>query len=224
VTVERITVVVPACDEQDTVGACLRSIGVAAAACPVPVRTIVVADSCTDGTARIARDAGAEVVNVTFRNVGLVRAAGSAHAVAAAGVDGLWLAHTDADSRVPPDWLCRQWEEACRGADVVAGRVEVDGWQEWPDRLRQVFEHRYRTERHPVHGCNLGVAARAYLLLGGFPLHSVGEDRALVTAAREAGLRVGYPRDLVVRTSGRRCARVTGGGFQLALSLLAETL
>jgi hypothetical protein len=55
--------------------------------------------------------------------------------------------------------------------------------------------------------------ATVYASIGGFPMIPVGEDRALHDAASSSGFTVGYPTDLVVRTSGRRHARVTGGGF-----------
>ena len=49
VGVREITVVVPAHDEAELIGACLESLDVAAAAVSVPVRVVVVADACTDG-------------------------------------------------------------------------------------------------------------------------------------------------------------------------------
>jgi hypothetical protein len=41
-------------------------------------------------------------------------------------LESTWLANTDADSRVPEDWLVRQLEFADAGWDVVLGSVEPD--------------------------------------------------------------------------------------------------
>jgi hypothetical protein len=49
----------------------------------------------------------------------------------------------------------------------------------------------------------------------------IGEDRALHDAASSSGCTLGYPTDLVVRTSGRRHGRVTGGGFHSFLTEMA---
>jgi hypothetical protein len=137
------------------------------------------------------------------------------------------LAHTDADSKVPADWLIRQRWYATRGTDLVVGAVEVDHWRDWPNGLRTAYEAFYRRAqregRHHVHGANLGVSARAYLSLGGFAAVPVGEDRQLIAAAERVGLTVEYAADLIVKTSGRRHARVDGGGFHRFLARMANT-
>jgi glycosyltransferase involved in cell wall biosynthesis len=225
--ITRIAVVIPAFNESANIGECLRSVQVAATACPVEVQIIVVADSCTDDTADIARAAGARVIDVAVRTVGVARAAGCA-AATDAGAAGLWLANTDADSVVPTNWLARQCRYASTGIDVVAGTVAVTDWQNWPPALRLHYDTFYadarRRGRHHIHGCNLGMSATAYRQAGGFTPLSVGEDRAFVDAARTAGLMVTYPDDIAVRTSARRHARVDGGGFHTFLTAMAAGL
>jgi hypothetical protein len=44
-----------------------------------------------------------------------------------------------------------------------------------------------------VHGANLGVSARAYLAVGGFPPVSAHENVALVTALKTGGWRACTP-------------------------------
>jgi glycosyltransferase involved in cell wall biosynthesis len=221
--IDRIAVIVPAYNEATSIAECLESIG--AAARGVPTRVIVVADSCTDGTARIARFLGAEVIEVAVRNVGRARAAGCAYALRT-GVDGLWLAHTDADSTVPATWLRRHYQYANGGTDVLAGTVEVVDWHEWPTDLRTRYEQFYAAAisagRHHVHGCNLGVSAVAYQRIGGFAPLAVGEDRDLLGSARADGRTITYASDIAVRTSARRHARVVGGGFHSFLGLMAD--
>jgi glycosyltransferase involved in cell wall biosynthesis len=221
----RVCVVVPAHNEARLIQRCLGSVARAARACVARVEVIVAADSCTDGTVRVARAMGARIVEVRVGNVGRVRAAGCAEALREGGA-GLWLAHTDADSTVPEDWIARQLRYADHGMDLVAGTVEVDRWQDWPAKLRTRYEEFYqdaqRAGRHHVHGANLGLSGAAYRCLGGFAPLEVGEDRALLAAAERAGLAIAYPTDLAVRTSGRRRARVVGGGFHRFLAGMAD--
>ncbi|WP_436535302.1 glycosyltransferase [Actinoplanes sp. HUAS TT8] len=225
-----IVVVVPAHDERARLPACLAALRAAAARVPVPVRLVVVADACSDDTAALAVAGGAEVVTCTERNVGRARAAGVAHALSEAGLPSgpsrapglvpaagdLWIANTDADSRVPRDWLRWQLAHACNGADLLAGTVRVDDWSGWPDPLPTEYERRYAARvaghRHGhVHGANLGVRATAYLAAGGFPPIACDEDRALVAAVRATGGRVVADSRCPVRTSARPDGRAPGG-------------
>lgn len=205
----RLAVIVPAHNEQDLLPACLHSLAVAARL-PVAVELIVVADACTDGTAGLAAAAGATVLTTTGRNVGRARAAGMDHALRN-GVDGRWLATTDSDSRVPPDWLRWHLGHAQAGTDLLAGSVVVDDWSVRPDGLAAVYEQGYRSAALHVHGANLGVAAHAYRAAGGFPPVRHSEDVALIDAVRRnGGLVVADPR-CPVTTSARRSGRAPHG-------------
>lgn len=57
----KLAVVVPAHDEASGIGQCVMSL-LACARPPNGVRIVVIADNCTDNTAELARDAGAEVI------------------------------------------------------------------------------------------------------------------------------------------------------------------
>ena len=81
---------------------------------------VVVLDDCSDDTARLVRGMDVSTVNVAFKNVGKARATG-AEELLRAGAQ--WLAFTDADTVVPPDWIARQLDFM---ADAVCGPVEVD--------------------------------------------------------------------------------------------------
>jgi len=94
----------------------------------VPVHVLVVADTCGDRTAAIARAYGVRVIRIGARNVGTARAAGMSELLrltAACDRSAVWLATTDADTVVPPDWLHRQLSYASQGWDVVLGTVTV---------------------------------------------------------------------------------------------------
>ncbi|GIF20119.1 glycosyltransferase involved in cell wall biosynthesis [Actinoplanes tereljensis] len=202
-----VAVIVPAHDEQALLPACLNALRA------VGARLIVVADGCTDDTALVAAAGGADVVTIEERNVGRARAAGVAEALRGGA---LWLATTDADSRVPPNWLEWQLGHARAGADLVAGTVEVDDWSGWPGPMPSRYERRYRElvagARHGhIHGANLGFRASAYLAAGGFPELPSDEDRGLVARIRATGGRVVTDAGCPVRTSARTDGRAPHG-------------
>jgi glycosyltransferase involved in cell wall biosynthesis len=213
----RLADVVPAHNEQDLLPGCLAALRAAG-----PAEVIVVADACTDDTARLAAKAGAEVVTVSAGNVGRARAAGMAYALRHGGA-GLWLATTDADSRVPPGWLAWHTRHAALGTDMLVGTVEVGDWSPWPETVRYAYERGYRTTPDHVHGANLGCSAEAYEGIGGFAGLDHDEDRDLVTRATRAGLRVRYDAACPVRTSARRVARAPEG-FATHLAAVAGTV
>ncbi|GAA2567801.1 glycosyltransferase [Winogradskya consettensis] len=215
----RLAVVVPAHDEEALLPACLDALAVAAAAVPVPVEIVVVADACTDRTEAIAAAAGAEVVPLSVRNVGRARNAGMAHALRQ-GPETLWLATTDADSRVRPDWLVWHLDHARAGADLVAGTVRVDDWTCWPAGLPEHYEEHYRRAAGAhVHGANLGIAAATYVAAGGFPALTHDEDQVLLRRARALRARIVMDPACPVHTSARRLARAPLG-FAAHLALL----
>ncbi|MBB2947189.1 glycosyltransferase involved in cell wall biosynthesis [Actinoplanes lutulentus] len=222
----RIAVVVPAHDEAASITACLHSIATAAlAVAPVPVEIIVVADACADDTAAFARDAGATVLTTTARNVGRARAAGMRHALRH-GPDGLWLATTDADSRVPPGWLTWQLRHADAGAGLLAGTVVVHDWQGWPADLQAAYDTGYHdavrgTAHDHAHGANLGISADAYQSAGGFRPLPHSEDRDLIDRMSHRGARVVTDTSCPVITSSRRLGRAPHGFAAHLITLAA---
>ena len=212
----RFAVVVPAHNEEDLLPHCLAALTACAGpVAPLPVEIIVVADSCDDDTAAVARAHGAEVLTIDARNVGRARAAGLTYALRA-GPDRLWLATTDADSRVPPGWLRAHRAHADTGAGLVVGTVAVEHWAPWPASVRERYEAGYRsgmtaTGHDHVHGANLGCDARVYQEVGGFAELRHDEDRDLVARVVGAGARVVYDAHSPVVTSARRAARAPHG-------------
>lgn len=205
-----IGVIIPAHNEADLLGACLDSVLAASVHQGLRgegVRVTVVLDSCTDETATVARRAGVSTLRVVARNVGIARDAG-ARSLAAQGAR--WLAFTDADSRVAPDWLVAQ---LALGADAVCGSVQVVDWQAHPASLHSTWCRRYRDadgHRH-VHGANLGASTLAYERAGGIPPLECSEDVALVEALAAAGMTIAWSAAPRVTTSARLHARVRGG-------------
>lgn len=205
-----IGVLVPAHDEEALIGDCLRAIR-AATRCPAlrgeAVQVVVALDGCSDGTAAICADMGVGVVELQARSVGRARAA-AADWLLARGAR--WLASTDADSRVPAHWLSAQ---LATGADAFCGTVRVGDWLDYGEQVRRAF---LAGERHAdghahVHGANLGVSARAYAAVGGFPPLPAHEDHALVEGLARAGYAIARRDQPCVTTSARRDCRARHG-------------
>jgi hypothetical protein len=219
-------VVVPAHDEQLLLPACLTALRAAAAHPDVrhlQVHIIPVLDACSDDSGLSAPGA----IEVRAHNVGVARAAGfSAVLDTEAGrpAEQMWLATNDADSTVPANWLAEQLRLAARGAEVVAGTVNVQDWSEQPTSVRDGFSAGYgrpgQGHLH-VHGANLGMSATAYINAGGIPPLALAEDQALVDALRGRARRLVATGRIPVTTSGRRESR-TVGGFADHLRALAR--
>ncbi|MCC8620246.1 glycosyltransferase [Xanthomonas vesicatoria] len=205
-----IAVIIPAHNEAECIAACLRSVFRAASHPELheAVEVIVAADRCTDATAELALALGARVVEVPIPGgVGTARAAAAAHAIAM-GAD--WLAVTDADSRVPADWLL---EQRRAGTEVFCGIVEVDDWLDYSDEVQRRFAQTQAIgEGHRrIHGANLGVSTDLYQQCGGFSALTCSEDVALVHALQAIKASIAWSPRSVVQTSARRHARALGG-------------
>ncbi len=215
-------VVIPVHDEADELGGSLAAVAEAIAAVDIPVSVTVVLDACSDASASIpGPDIDVTVVDV--RNVGAARRAGFLRHPAG---DDVWFATTDADSRVPRDWLRRHLWLADAGADAVVGTVVARDWTQWPVHAERLFLADYRAEqrrdRHGhVHGANIGVRAAAYARVGGFAGVRSDEDVALVSALDAAGHSIAWDTEAPVATSTRRVGRAPAG-FADALADIIE--
>ena len=218
-------VVIPAHNEQDLLPSCLAAVRHAASQASVPVHLVVVADACTDQTAAAARAQGADVVEVSTRCVGAARHAGARQVLrATCHLDpaAVWIATTDADTRVPRWWLRRQLRFARQGWKGVLGTVTVGDWTDHPPQVQRLFAQRYDAWQvhHPhVHGANLGFTADAYLTAGGFRPQPTGEDHALIDDLLAAGIPLLRTTQIPVITSARSRARAPRGFAWLLTSL-----
>jgi glycosyltransferase involved in cell wall biosynthesis len=205
-----LAVIVPANNEEAIIGLCLRSLEVAArwpGLQDETVLVIVVLDACTDNTAGVAAQAGALLLSVSARNVGIARAEGARLALS---MGARWLAFTDADTVVAPDWLHVQMS-LC--SDAVCGTVGVTDWGNYGEPLRRHFAATYTdADGHQhIHGANLGVSAQAYQRAGGFEPLASSEDVALVRALQAVGARIAWSAAPRVVTSARSVFRAPGG-------------
>ena len=114
----KISVVIPAFNEEKLIGATLRSIQAAGAAFEKMgwAREMVVCDNnSTDATAALARAAGAQVVFEPINQIGRARDTG------AAAASGEWLVFVDADSRPSRELF------ADAAAEIQSGRCLAGG-------------------------------------------------------------------------------------------------
>ncbi len=240
-------VVIPARDEEARVGACITALAAQEGAPPFEV--VLVLDACVDETEAVARRAAAagglvlRCVVGPGRGVGFARRAGFEVAAmrlrSLTGADdgsgrapeapAVWLASTDADSVVAPDWLAATATALAQGAAAVGGRIELDldEAQRLPHaalsaraaeagrRLAAVRHHTPAAEHHQFSGASLALSLAAYDRVGGLPAVSALEDEALERELFAAGLPVAYAASVRVTTSARTESRVPRGLAQV---------
>jgi glycosyltransferase involved in cell wall biosynthesis len=217
-----IAVLIPARDEEALLPRCLASVQRARRLLPPSVSSdvIVVCDSSTDRTYRIAREmlgGHGYAREVSFGCVGAARIAAASAALQRCTTPPhrCWLANTDADCEVPAAWLLDQLTLAQRGVAAVAGIVDVDSFEEHQPHVRRRFRETYVIHpdgTHPhVHGANLGVRADAYLTAGGWAQLETAEDHDLWARLGDHGYARVSDARLQVTTSGRRMGRAPLG-------------
>ncbi|MDJ0349513.1 glycosyltransferase [Cryobacterium sp. PH29-G1] len=222
-SIDFVTIVVPVRDEEVLLPRCLSALTVAIDAlkeAPQPdrpaVSVLLVLDRCTDLSARVAAHWSDFVrIEIDAGAVGIARRDGIARALrgpgAAPAAEGIWIANTDADSAVPPNWLVTQLALARNGAELVLGTVQPDDDLAAHELARWEVLHAIG-EGHPhVHGANLGVRADRYLAAGGFAPVDRDEDVRLVAALRDNGVTEVQTALIPVLTSGRRVGRTPAG-------------
>jgi glycosyltransferase involved in cell wall biosynthesis len=237
-----IIVVIPARDEEELIGSCLASVLEARSYALSRVRgaavhVFVVADSCRDETAAIARGfAGVTVLEVDATNVGRARRMGvEAGLEASRPVDAegaaswpdptVWIANTDADSVVPQNWLLEQVHLARRGVQLMIGTVRPRFDDLTWAQVRAWEATRTGTANGHVHGANLGIRADVYLEAGGFPALAEHEDVDLAARCAALGAKTVATMRCEVTTSGRSVGRTPGGYARyLTTDLLADPL
>jgi Glycosyl transferase family 2 len=193
--IRSVVIVIPAANEERLIGSCLDAVDAARshirqhAERSLEMTTLVVLDSCTDATEVVTRHhLDVETLACSAGRVGAARALGVRHLLArttTAPAD-TWIANTDADSRVPINWLTHMISEADRGAHLVLGTVLPAGGLS-PLAHRRWLDHHKMGEGHGhIHGANFGIRADVYQALGGWPPLNSGEDVTLARKVRAA--------------------------------------
>lgn len=221
VGVDRVIVVVPARNEEELLPRCLSALAVAvgnvggvSGQVPPVIDVVVVLDRCTDGTAAIAADwPRFASISTNGGAVGVARRAGVRHLLSSPDrfTSTTWIASTDADSAVPPNWLSVQIAFARNSVDLVLGTVVPDDGLSDGARQRWDAQHRLVEGHTHVHGANLGVRADRYRHAGGFARVDEHEDVRLVSALRDLGVSEIRTELIPVLTSGRLTGRTPAG-------------
>lgn len=214
---EAMVVVVPVRDEAALLGGCLSALTAAvdaATGAGIRCEVRIVLDACSDASDEVASRFGFTVLRSAAGRVGVARALGIRDAMDAVGdtpLDRVWIANTDADSRVPAGWLTHQ-QAISRVGDVCAGTVRPDfGDLSAAQRELWLRTHTRGQPNGNVHGANLGVRASTYLDAGGFAPIGEHEDVDLVARCRNLGAVVVASDEAEVLTSGRVIGRTPGG-------------
>ncbi|WP_158747163.1 glycosyltransferase family 2 protein [Acidisphaera sp. L21] len=235
-----VVVAIPARNEEAHIRACLEALDGQVAATVDHI--VLLANNCTDATASIAAavtlhsGATLHVLEKTLpphiANAGAARRRVMEAGLRLAGPDGILIA-TDADGQVDADWLASTLAAMARGAEVVAGWVDLHplDWGRIPMRLHEddarecaydalCDEIHARLDpdlhdpwpRHTQHsGASIAVTVEAYLRCGGIPDVASGEDRALIEALRLVDARIRHDPAVHVSVSGRIEGRAEGG-------------
>jgi glycosyltransferase involved in cell wall biosynthesis len=120
-----LAIVIPAHNEQAVIVECLIAVKKAAAHPRLlgeVVEILVVLDHCSDLTSTLVAEAQVVSLEIQARNVGVARARGAEEMLARGA---RWLAFTDADTQVAPEWLA---DQLALDVDAVCGTVAVDDW------------------------------------------------------------------------------------------------
>jgi glycosyltransferase involved in cell wall biosynthesis len=217
--IDAVAVVVPVNNEGALLPACIAGIRVAIAQArhdhpEVAVKVCFALDRCSDDSAHILSSTGFQFIQSEVPGVGAARAAGAAVALRELGGFSprrVVIACTDADSRVPAEWISHQIDLANEGADVVVGPVRPDDELDDERRSAWAATHLNGQATGHVHGANLGIRANVYSAAGGFAAVDEHEDVDLVMRAAATGAIVVASDHHCVVTSARLHGRTAGG-------------
>lgn len=233
----RLCVVVPARNEEELIGSCLRSLAEQKGVSYEEYEVLLVLDDCTDGTEMRARDVAASypALRLHFldslgmgsghaRRVGMDGACDRLHAV---GRPHALIASTDADTVVAPDWISAQLVAAEGGARAIGGRIELadDGTVpkellEWHvsrggERHRGLLSNSDgfggRTEHWQFSGASMALTGEVYRMVGGLEPNDVLEDEQLERVLRRHGVPIERLLSVRVATSARLVGRAKQG-------------
>jgi glycosyltransferase involved in cell wall biosynthesis len=193
----RVSVVIPARNEERMLPLALESVRQAVAASSATAEIIVANDASTDRTAEIAHASGARVVDVELHNIGAVRNAGAAAAT------GEVLVFLDADTQLPAEVLAAALREIDAGAVGGGAGLAFDNITWGQRRLARLFTWYWQRWHGWAAGCFMFCRRADFEAMGGFDeQYFAAEERYFTEALRERG-RFVVLREAVL-TSGRK--------------------
>jgi glycosyltransferase involved in cell wall biosynthesis len=219
----RAIVVVPARDEQELIGPCLRALAAQEGVERSDYAVILVLDGCRDATREraLASAAGLEltIVERPPLGVGAARRLGmdlACDRLLAAGAPGALVVSTDADSEAAPGWLAALLAAAGAGARAIGGEVVVEGLEDGVARRRdarlRARMHALPGAAHPhFSGASIAVTADTYRRVGGLEPRAALADEAFARALARARIPIVHIAEARVRTSARPVGRAFRG-------------
>ncbi|MBW4024335.1 MAG: glycosyltransferase [Proteobacteria bacterium] len=236
-------VAIPVRNEEAHIGACLAAL---IDQSEPPDHILLLLNNTTDRSAEVVRrldgrkrGAPAPIVHVVERslppsqaNAGTARRLAMDAAAALVGPRGAILT-TDADGRVPGEWVARSLAALRGGVDAVCGMAAIDPvdeaaipahlvaddaletrYTEILDEIDSILDPRPH-DPWPRHthgsGASIAISAAVYRAVGGVPNVAHGEDRALITALDRRDCKIRHDPALSVIVSGRVVGRADGG-------------
>jgi len=190
-----ISVVVPAYNEQELIAGCLDSL-LKQTLDKDKYEIIVIDNNSTDLTAKIAMEKSVRVEKELTK--GYVHAIRKGIEVSQADI----IAFTDADCRVPADWVAKILDDFSAAPDIIA----VGGKLYFYD-LNPILDSLIRLILYPMNalpGNNMAIRREGLNRMGGInPQINLSVDFWLTTKLRRVG-KIIVDKHLVVETSGRR--------------------
>jgi glycosyltransferase involved in cell wall biosynthesis len=193
-----ISFIVPAHNEEAWIGRCVSAIRSGTEFLGEPYEIIVVDDASTDATASIARQQGAQVIRVEYRQISATRNAGARQSC------GDILFFVDADTLVNAPAIQSALRAIRTGAAGGGCMPQFEGWLPWWWRLYMlVAVPTARCLRFLASGACLFCTRNVFEMAGGFNEdYYAAEDAAFVVTLKRHG-RFVIPAETVV-TSGRK--------------------
>jgi glycosyltransferase involved in cell wall biosynthesis len=209
----KLSIVIPAFNEEKLLAGCLRCVSEAASACGLTGYEVVVCDNnSTDATARIAQEAGTKVVFEPVNRISLSRNTG------AAAASGDWLLFIDADSYLSAATLRAMLAAVASGRWVGGGAVIDFDQKPWWGRLMVGLWAALSRVFRWAAGSFVFCRADAFRAVGGFPpdlaaAEEVGLSRKLKRWGKSRGLGFIILADTTHVSSGRKFTLYSPGEF-----------
>lgn len=193
----RLSIILPAHNEEALIGKAVRSARVAADHLGDPFEIIVVNDASTDRTAETARQSGAIVLDVDRRQISAVRNEGARIA------QGEWLVFMDGDTWMTPEVLIAVKRSFESGAIGGGSGVQFDGMVPIYARLMMgVLVPTFRMLGMAT-GCFIYATRPAFDAVGGFDESLFASEEVAFSKAMKKQGRFVVLRERVT-TSGRK--------------------
>lgn len=221
----KISIVIPAFNEEKLLPATLRAVGLALpafAAAGFETEIVVCDNNSTDATARLASEAGARVVFEPFNQIGRARNTGARAAT------GDWIVFVDADSE-PGAELFADVAVAVRSGRCLGGgsTLALTGAYPAAERVVRLWNALSRAMRWPA-GSFIFVEAAAFWRVGGFNEELFASEEIdlagrLKPEARRTGRQVVILHQHPLATSARKLHLYTGWEYFRFLLLTVLT-